>query len=194
MSENKETGVSQKKHQLPSLAELHHDVEKAFKNDQFNLLLNQEPPAHWVKKNQFAGNTSYLPIEKVEFMLTRIFQSWRVEIMREGALFNSVYAAIRLHYLNPITGEWEYHDGVGAMPVQTDAGKSAADLGAIKSSAVQMALPGAVSYAIKDAAEHLGKLFGRDLNRKETMAFSGAYSQEAINEAAKKIKDANTAK
>lgn len=194
MADNKETGVAKTKHQLPSLTDLHHDTAVAFKNDQFNLLLNQEPVAGWVKENKFAGNTKYIPIEKVEFLLTRIFQSWRVEIMREGALFNSVYAAVRLHYLNPVTGVWEYHDGVGAMPIQTDAGKSAADLGAIKSSAVQMALPGAVSYAIKDAAEHLGKLFGRDLNRKETMAFTGAYSQEAIDATAKKIKDAHSAK
>jgi hypothetical protein len=34
-----------------------------------------------------------------------------------------------------------------------------------------MALPMAKSYAIKDACDHFGKLFGRDLNRKETMGF-----------------------
>jgi hypothetical protein len=33
-----------------------------------------------------------------------------------------------------------------------------------------MALPMAKSYAIKDACDHFGKLFGRDLNRK-TMGF-----------------------
>jgi hypothetical protein len=101
-----------------------------------------------------------------------------------------VYATVRLHYLDPITGEWGYHDGTGAMPVQTDKGKSASDLAAIKSSAIQMALPAAVSYAIKDAAEHLGVLFGRDLNRKDTIAYQGAYSDEKINEAAKAIKEA----
>jgi hypothetical protein len=62
--------------------------------------------------------------------------------------------------------------------VQTDAGKSAADLGAIKASAVQMALPSAKSYAIKDAAEHFGAIFGRDLNRKDIIQFSGAHTKE----------------
>jgi hypothetical protein len=178
------------KPQLPTLAELHHDVAIAFKHDQLNNLLNQPVPKQWVKQNKFANNTSYLPIDKVEFMLTRIFQKWRVEILREGPLFNSVYATVRLHFLDPITGEWDYHDGTGAMPVQTDAGKSASDLAAIKTAAIQMALPGAVSYAIKDAAEHLGTLFGRDLNRKDTINFTGAYSDETINNAAKAIKDA----
>jgi hypothetical protein len=35
-----------------------------------------------------------------------------------------------------------------------------------------MALPIAESYAIKDASEKIGKLFGRDLNRKDTMGFA----------------------
>jgi hypothetical protein len=43
-------------------------------------------------------------------------------------MFNSVYVAIRLHYLNPVSGEWSYHDGVGSAQIQTKAGASAADL------------------------------------------------------------------
>lgn len=187
---NETTPATMAKNKLPKLEDLHHDTQIAFKNDQLNLLLNQEPPAAWVKINPFAGNTRYIPIEKVEFLMTRIFQKWRVEILREGQMFNAVYATVRLHYLNPISGYWEFHDGAGAMPIQTDAGKSPADLGAIKNSAVQMALPGAVSYAIKDAAEHFGKLFGRDLNRKDTMAFQGAYSSDDIQNTAQQIKDA----
>jgi hypothetical protein len=84
---------------------------------------------------------------------------------------------VRLHYRNPTTGEWSYHDGIGAAPVQTDAGKSAADLAAIKTRAVQIAFPIAKSGAIKDAAEHLGALFGRDLNRKDVVMFAGAYGE-----------------
>jgi hypothetical protein len=55
-------------------------------------------------------------------------------------MFNSVYVAIRLHYLNPVSGEWSYHDGVGSAN-QTKAGASAADLGSISNNAVMMALP-----------------------------------------------------
>jgi hypothetical protein len=35
-----------------------------------------------------------------------------------GTMFNSVYVAIRLHYLNPVSGEWSYHDGVGSAQIK----------------------------------------------------------------------------
>jgi hypothetical protein len=86
-------------------------------------------------------------------------------------MFNSVYVTIRLHYLHPVSGEWSYHDGTGADQIQTKSGASAADLSSISNNAVAMSLPKAVSFAISDATDHFGKLFGRDLNRKETMTF-----------------------
>jgi hypothetical protein len=88
---------------------------------------------------------------------------------------------VRLHYLNPTTGQWQYHDGVGAVGVQTNAGASASDLSAIKQDAIMKALPAAKSYAVKDAAENLGSIFGANLNRKDIVPFSGAYTpQEAV--------------
>lgn len=163
------------KKQLPTLAELHFDESQAFKNDQFNLLLNQPVPDAWVKSHPFAKNVSYLPIDKVEFLLTRIFQQWKVEVISYSSMFNSVSVHVRLHVLSPVTGEWSFHDGLGAVGVQTDAGKPASDLGAIKQDAIMKALPAAESYAIKDAAEKLGIIFGKNLNRKDTLGFSGAY-------------------
>lgn len=166
---------------LPTLNELHHDTDVAFKNDQLNTLLNQQPLEKWIKQHPFAKNVRYLPIDKVEFMLTRIFQQWKVEVINVSQLFNSISVQVRLHYLNPVNGEWSYHDGVGAVGIQTDKGAAASDLSAIKQDAVMKALPAAKSYAIKDAAEHLGTLFGRDLNRKDTMPFMGAYSENKLN-------------
>ncbi len=169
---------------LPSLIDLSSDIEVAFKNDDFNLLLNQNPPERWIKahpmikvKNSVGQMEplKYFPIDKVEYLMTRIFQEWRVEILNYSQIFNSVAVQIRLHYKNPTNGVWGYHDGVGAVAVQTEKGASAADLNAIKSDAVMKALPAAKSYAIKDAADHLGRLFGRDLNRKDTLEFVGAY-------------------
>jgi hypothetical protein len=166
---------------LPTLADLNKDVQAAFKNDQFNLLLNQQPPQTWIKVNKFANNAKYLPIEKVEFLLTRIFQEWRIEVLDYKQLFNSISCHIRLHYKNPVTGEWSYHDGVGAADVQVKSGSSAADLQNINRNAVGMALPIAKSYAIKDASHHLGKLFGKDLNRTDAIEFSGAYDSPDLD-------------
>jgi hypothetical protein len=166
------------KRQLPSLVDLHHDVEAAFKNDQLNLLLNQQPKKEWIKEHPYAKGVKYISIDRVETLLSIIFQEWRCEVIEYKQMFNAVSCHVRLHYKNPLTGEWSFHDGVGAVSVQTDAGKSAADLGAIKANAVMLALPAAKTYALKDSAEHLGRLFGRDLNRKDVIEFTGAYSQQ----------------
>lgn len=180
--------------ELPTLAELHYDVQEALKNDKLSLLLNQPPHAKWIKNHPIAKAKNdkgddvaarYIPIDKIEFMLTRIFQEWHVEVLREGIMFNSVYVTIRLHLKNPVNGNWFFHDGLGAKSVQTDRGYGAADLNHIKDAAVMMALPSAKSYAIKDAAEHLGILFGRDLNRTNGVKFTGGYeakTQEDIKQ------------
>ena len=184
--------MAENKKNLPTLQELHHDVQAAFKQDQLNLLLNQPVPQTWIKYHPFAKNVKYIPIEKIEFLLTRIFQEWRVEILAEGQLFNSVYVKVRLHYKNPLDGTWSFHDGVGAVDVQTAKGESAADLSKIVANAVMKALPAAESYAIKDAAEKLGELFGKNLNRKDTMAFQGAYIETMWSSPKKEVNGAAT--
>lgn len=166
---------------LPTLAELHQTPEIAFKNDQLKTILNNEPPAAWLKKHPYIkSGHHYLPIDKVEFLLDRIFQKWRVEVKQTQQLFNAIQITVRLHYIDPITGEWMFHDGVGAKELQTvkDSGPLKLDFSNVNNGAVEMATPIAKSAAIKDAADHLGKLFGRDLNRKDPVAFTGAYNQD----------------
>jgi hypothetical protein len=166
---------------LPAIQELELSPEEAFKHDQFKLILNAPIPSKWIKKHPFARNVNYLPIDKVEFLLDRIFQQWRVEIIDTKQLFNAVMCHVRLHYKNPISGELEFHDGVGAVEIQTEKGASPADMSKINNQAVMKALPAAKSYAIKDAAEHLGDLFGRNLNRAETVAFKGSRTNVKYN-------------
>ena len=146
------------------------------KMGELKSVLNQNPNKAWIKNHPFAKDVVYLPIDKVETMLDMIFQQWRVEILDISQLAQSICCTVRLHYLNPITKEWSYHDGVGAVPLKTDKGFSAADLSHIKSDAVATGAPAAKSFAIKDAAEHLGKLFGRDLNRKDAVAYTNLYA------------------
>jgi len=173
---------------LPQLADLVGDEVDVFRNDQFNLLLNQEVPAKWIKKHPFIkvetdlGNGQkvkealpYITIQRVETLLTAIFQEWKVEVINYSQLFNSVAVHVRVHYKSPLDGSWKFHDGLGSVGVQTDKGEAASNLNAIKQDAVMKALPAAKSYAIKDAAEHLGKLFGRDLNRNDFVEFKPTY-------------------
>lgn len=173
---------------LPSLVELHHAPVEAYKNDQYNLLLNQEPHADWVRKHPLAKTKNdkgqevparYLPIEKIEYMLTRIYGGFSVEVLREGLMANAVYVTVRLHLIHPVTGKPFFTDGVGAKSVQVNSGASPSDISQIKDAGVMMALPSAKSYAIKDAAQNLGRLFGRDLNRSNLSPFQGAYGAAA---------------
>ena len=176
-----------KNNKLPQLRDLHSTPDIAFKNDQLNLLLNQPPHASWIKKHPMAkkkdnnGNSvaaEYMPIDKVEFLLTRIFQKWKVEVLDVKVIFQSVVVTVRLHYMNPVDGMWYFHDGVGAKSIQMDAG-AGNDITKVKDAGVMMAVPSAKSYAIKDAAEHLGTIFGRDLNRRDTVTFRGSYEPAA---------------
>lgn len=167
---------------LPTINELYTtDLEILDKQNSVNILLNQEPKKEWIKDHPIAKNVKYLPIERVEWLLTNIFIKWRPEVLREGILANSAYCTVRLHYKDPITGEWDWVDGVGAAPLQTDKGAGATDWTQIKSDAVMKGLPAAKSFAIKDAAETLGKLFGKDLNRKDDIGYGtliGKFDQQ----------------
>lgn len=164
--------MSTENQNLPTIAELTGDVELAFKNDQFNLLLNQEPPAKWIKEHPFVKGHKYIPIDKVELMLKRIFKRYRIEITGNGTSFNGVWVTVRLHYQSPIDGIWDYHDGIGAIQLQTAKGTSPADLVNINNGAISMAFPIAKTLAIKDAADMFGKVFGSDLNRKDTLNYT----------------------
>jgi len=161
-------------------------LQKLIQRDQLLKILNVNPPDGWIKEHPFAKGVKYIPIEKIELLLTRIFQEWQVEIKREGQLAQSIFVTVRLHYKDPIDSEWRWQDGTGAAPIQTDSGASAADLAKIKNNAVMLGLPAAESFAVKDAAEKIGKLFGKDLNRKDVMDFAPSYDTE---EAKKKIRE-----
>lgn len=152
---------------VPTLNELLSETEASLKENQLTVLLNTAPPAAWVKEQPMA-RTSYLPIDKVQYLLTKIYGKWWVEVINSQVFANSVTVTVRLFVRNPLTNEIEHNDGVGAAPIQTDKGKGAMDWNYAKADGVQKALPAAKAYAIKDAAEEFGKIFGRDLNRKDT--------------------------
>jgi len=156
---------------LPTLADLTQDIEIAYKNDRLNLLLNQQPPAKWVKEHPFIRGYKYLPIDKVEYLLTRIFKTYEIEITGQGTAFNGVWVTVRLKVINPTNGQLMQFDGIGATQLQTKKDTSPADLQNINNGALSMAFPIAKTLAVKDAADHIGKLFGADLNRKDTLDY-----------------------
>lgn len=156
---------------LPSIRELYDgDIELKQGINTLNVLLNQAPSDKWLKKHPMAG-TKYIPIERIEWLLTKIFLEWKVEIRQVQVIANSCAVTVRLYYRDVLTNEMLWQDGVGAAPLQTDKGSGAADAAKIKNNAVMLAAPAAESYAVKDAAEKIGRLFGKDLNRADQIMY-----------------------
>lgn len=167
---------------LPKIQDLYSDKLSIQKNDILVTLLNQEPNPKWVKEHPFIRGYKYLPIERIEYLLKTIFKRYRIEITGQGTSFNGVWVTVRVHYVHPITGEWEFHDGIGASQLQTAKGTSPADLGNINNGALSMAFPNAKTIAIKDATDHFGKLFGSDLNRKDIIPYNQDFTLIPLDE------------
>jgi hypothetical protein len=157
---------------LPKIQDLYTDKVQTQKQDVFMTLLNQNPDPKWVKEHPFIRGYKYLPIERIEFLLKSIFKNYKIEITGQGQSFNGVWVTVRIHYMHPLTGEWLFHDGIGAIQLQTAKGTSPADLANINNGALSMAYPHAKTLAIKDASDHFGLLFGSDLNRKDLISYS----------------------
>lgn len=188
MSEQQQalTKAEPQQYKIPTIAEIYaagEEMPMLQKDSLIQVLLNQEPPKAWLKDHPMAKKEivvngekkkvpiQYIPIERVEWLLTNIFVRWTVEIRWTKLIANSVEACVRLKVYDHVMDRWIKLDGVGAAPLQTDSGAGAVEFDKIKSNAVQIALPAAESYAIKDAAEKLGKIFGKDLNRATDISY-----------------------
>lgn len=151
------------------LEEIYLDPSAEIQRESLNYYLGQNPPQSWVKIHPYIKNYKYLPIDKVEWLLRKFFKKYKIEILREGTAFNGVYVVTRVWYKDPITGDMDFHDGIGAIQLQTKSGSSPADLGNINQGALSMAFPIAKTVAVKDACDHFGNIFGANLNRKDVV-------------------------
>ena len=173
-------------YKVPTIAEIYaagEEMPALQKDSLIQVLLNQEPPKAWLKEHPIARKEImvngvkqkvpllYIPIERIEWLLTNIFVRFEVKVKWTKLIANSVEVCVKLKVYDHVMSRWIKHDGVGAAPLQTDSGAGAVEFDKIKSNAVQIALPAAESYAIKDAAEKLGKIFGKDLNRATEISY-----------------------
>lgn len=112
-------------------------------------LLNSEPKKEWLKEHPQVKGFKYLPIEKVEFLLNRLFNNIKIEIRSVVSAENRAVVTVRVNY-----GDGMFHDGIGAAQIS-------------KTQPAEMAFPLAKSLAVKDSCDFFGKIFGKDLNRSE---------------------------
>jgi len=129
-------------------------------------ILSSEPKKEWVREHPQLKGFMYLPIERVEFLLTRLFSNIKIEIRSVISSDNRAVVTVRVNY-----GDSMFHDGIGAAQIS-------------KTQPAEMAFPLAKTLAMKDACDMLGKIFGKDLNRKEV---SIVTTPKTIDEGAAKF-------
>lgn len=180
---------------LPALKDIVALSEDVFKGNALMVLINQPPPDKWLKPHPTATRKNeegkyvpikYLPREYVEFLLSSIFTKYWVELRSDKLVANSYVVTVRLYVIDPIDGETRWNDGIGAVACQTDKGAGATDFNKIKSNAIQLAAPAAETFAIKDAAEKFGKIFGRDLNV-DPVSYTGLLKEQIDIEELKEL-------
>lgn len=177
-TETKTNGVAK----LPTLNDLITESENSIALNNLQVLLNQNPPTEWLQKHPMISGYYYLPIERVEYILTRIFKKWWVEILDSKIIANSAVVTVRLFVINPLDGSTWHNDGIGCSPIQTDKGAGATNFDQVKSDGVMKAVPSAETYAIKDAADKFGKLFGKDTGRKNNIDYNGLIKVTTEND------------
>lgn len=136
--------------------------------------------------------------------------NYKVEVLKTEMADDRFHAVVRVHYFHPETKEWMFHDGASVKLVQQESDNEEKELmNQLKQHAhsnpnlldrakylrayydLQKAKPVrreaweavaqiAISEAIKDAADHLGPLLGRDLNRKDPIEFTSQTSAAPV--------------
>jgi hypothetical protein len=66
-------------HKIPTLAELHQDNPNAYADDKLKTLLNAPVNMAWTKKHPMTS-VPYLPVDKIDYMLDKIYGRWEVSI------------------------------------------------------------------------------------------------------------------
>jgi hypothetical protein len=141
----------------------------------FNRMLDKDPPKSWVKKNQ---GVSYMPIRIKEDLLRSIFGVFQTEIVGVPRILgNSIVVDVHLKVYHPLMQEWITYAGTGAVPIQTEKGAGPLEFDKINPMALHKNVPSALSFAISNAANKIGRLFGAGLNSKadELVGIMDAY-------------------
>jgi hypothetical protein len=170
----------------------------------FTRKLNAEPDPREFDKTP-DGKANYLPISFVEMTLDELFLGqWSTENFKWSAITNEVQGSIDLVIMHPITGRELRRTGAGSIVITVDSlsteekdkmSKQERNLYALDSSnkkpnALDLAFPKLKAECIKNAAQSLGKIFGRDINRKKRDVFKPALkalSDEALQAVLKRI-------
>jgi len=149
------------------------EVPQEKKAELFKFWLNQNPPQSWIKKVPVGSGkeADYLPVECVEHLLTTLMISWNIEIKSITYHLNVVNVTVRLHYISPIDNYSYWQDGTAGFEMYHSEKSGGIDRSA------RTASQAAETFAFKDAADKIGSIFGRNLNRKTQFDYFTNYQK-----------------
>lgn len=144
----------------------------------FQAKLNKEPDVSELDRTP-DGKAKTLPISFIEMTLDELFLGqWDTCNFTSKVVANEVCGELELVLLHPITGREIRRSGAAAIIIQVDkapdtiSGQArnewALNPSNKKSNALDLGYPKLKAECVKNAAQSLGKIFGRDLNRKKT--------------------------
>ncbi len=166
--------------------------------EQFRKLINKKPKESELKAT-FDGKAKTLPISFVETTLDEIYLGqWGTENISVVHIANEICMTLTLWVIDPFTGVRITRVGAAAGAMQWDAvpdelkmkndllGRKeknawAMDLQNKKQESLKLVFPKVKAMAIKNAAQSLGKSFGRDINRKFEDSHTEFYTDIANN-------------
>jgi len=146
--------------------------------EQFQMFLNKAPAKSEIKTNPYANDSQYIPIAIIEKRLDEMYAGlWSVDDCVIQVVANSVLCTLNLKVVHPIAKMIIGRAGVGAIPIQLNKGEKEMSFSTIKSDAIRKNAPAAKSQALRNAAQSLGMIFGRSLNREDVADYEPISEQ-----------------
>lgn len=143
------------------------DTSALIKIQKFTALMYKSPPAESIGETP-DGKAKTVTISHIETTLDELFfGQWSLTDTHYQREFNEVIGSGVLTVINPITGREIKRTGFAAIQITQDAGSSLSQFNDTKKkNALDLSFPKLKAEILKNAAQSLGPIFGRDLNRK----------------------------
>ena len=177
MENNNEQGlqVSQPNDQSLQSANANDEIRQKLQN--FMQTINRAPKPESLGETPDKKAKTIL-ISHIEMTLDEYYLGlWETVNFRWSQIGNEIVGAIDLRVFHPVAGIWITRQGAASIVIMVDRAPDglqghdknvwALDMQNKKSNALDMGFPKLKAECLKNAANNLGSMFGRDINRKE---------------------------
>lgn len=151
----------------------------------FTQRLNSEPPMESIEPTP-DRKAKTVVISHIEMTLDELFfGQWSTMNFTWNVIANEVQGSIELRCIHPVSGHVISRTGAASVVIMVDKvpdaikdnpqerNRWALEAHNKKANALDLAFPKLKAECLKNAAQSLGKIFGRDLNRKTKDTFKG---------------------